>query len=90
MKGKLSRAHQTSTEMQAALDAVAVALAQDKVEEGVDLLCGALEMLLADQPSGTCRLVVRDCVAQMEKFGAERPEYVVLALLGLDCGLGGG
>jgi hypothetical protein len=90
LKGKLSRAHQTSKEMEEALDAAAEALAQEAVEEGVGLLCGALEMLPLEQPSGTCGMVVRDCVEQMGKFGAGRLEYVVLALHALECGLGSG
>jgi MFS family permease len=90
LKGRLSRAHQTSLEVEEVLDAAAEVLAQEAVEEGVRLLCSALEMLPQEQPGGTCGLVVRDCVAQMGKLGAERLEYVVLALHGLECALGRG
>lgn len=90
LKGRLSRAHQTTMEMEEALDAAAEALAQEAVEEGVGLLCSALELPALAQPGGTCALVVQDCVAQMGKLGAERLEYVVLALHGLECALGGG
>jgi HEAT repeat protein len=90
LKGRLNRAHQTTMEMEEALDAAAEALAQEAVEEGVGLLSSALEMLPLEQLRGTCGLVVQDCVAQMGKLGAERLEYVVLALHGLEwCGLGG-
>jgi hypothetical protein len=87
LKGRLSRAHVTTTEMKVALDAAAEALAQEAVEEGVGLLCTALAMLPQDQLGGTCGLVVQDSVAQMGKLGPERMEYVVLALHGLECGL---
>jgi MFS family permease len=90
LTGRLGRAHQTSVEMELALDAAAEALAQEAVEEGIGLLCGALEMLPPEQPGGPCGLVVQDCVAQMGKHGTARLEYVVLALHGLECGLGGG
>jgi HEAT repeat protein len=90
LRGRLSRAHQTSLEMEEALDAAAETLAQEAVEEGVGLLCSALERLPLEQSGGPCGLVVQDCVAQMRKLGTERLECVVLALHGLECALGRG
>jgi HEAT repeat protein len=90
LRGRLSRAHLASLEMEGALDAAAQVLAQEALEEGLELLGSALEMLPLEQSGGTCQLVLQDCVAQMGVLGAERLEYVVLALHGLECGLGRG
>jgi MFS family permease/HEAT repeat protein len=84
LEGRLHRAHQTSDEMEAALEAAAVALAQEAVEEGIALLQGALAMLPLEPLGGASALVVQDCVAQMGAFGAGRLEYVVLALHALE------
>jgi MFS family permease len=90
LRGRLSRTHQINPEVEEALDAAAGVLAQEAVGEGVGLLCSALERLPLEQHVGPCGLVIQDCVAQMEELGAERLEYVVLALHGLECGLGRG
>lgn len=90
LKGRLSRAHRIGLEVEEALDAAAGVLAQEAVTEGIELLHNALETLPLEESGGMCGLVVQDCVAQMEKLGAERLEYVVLALHGLECAVGRG
>jgi hypothetical protein len=90
LRGRLSRAHQINPETEEALDAAAEVLAQEAMGEGVGLLCSALERLPLEQSGGPCALVVQDCVIQMGELGAERLEYAVLALHGLECGLGRG
>jgi hypothetical protein len=94
LKGFLIRSHQSSVEIEEALDAAAEALAKEALEEGVGLLGSALEMLLLERGNhwagSQCVLVIQDCVAQIGRLGADRLEYVVLALHGLECGIGGG
>jgi HEAT repeat protein len=85
VKGRLRRAGQLDSGAEEVLDAAAEALAQGALETGVELLLGALEMLPMEQLEETGRLIVEESVEQMGEFGAERLEYVVLALHALCC-----
>jgi len=81
-------------EVTGALDGAAEVLAREDLERGVALLAGALGQVagappLEDRPDGDrpCQTVVRECVAQMERLGPARIEYVVLALHAAECAL---
>jgi HEAT repeat protein/MFS family permease len=89
LKGKLVKSHQVNPEIETALETAAEVLAQEAISQGVDLLHNALRALPADHLAGECRLVVRECVAEMGEFGSQRLEYVILALHAFDCGLSG-
>ena len=87
LKSKLVKSHQIQPDLEVALDRAAGVLAQEDLHQGLDLLCGALQIVSADHLAGTCATVVRECVTQMCEFGSQRLEYVVLALHAFDCGL---
>jgi HEAT repeat protein len=89
LKGKLVKAQQSHTQIEQKLDDAAQALAVDDLPRGVELMCAALQLLPAEEATGACGTVVRECVDQMAEFGARRIEYVILALHAFDCALGG-
>jgi MFS family permease/HEAT repeat protein len=89
LRGKLARTQWSNAEIERALDAAAGALAQDDLSGGMDLLCGALRLLPADDLDASHGAVVQECVERLEEFGLQRIEYAVLALHALDCGLSG-
>jgi len=90
LKGKLARSHQSSTEIETALDRAAQVLALEDLTQGVDLLCRALNLLPAGCLTGVCETVVRESVVRMDEFGSQRIEYIILALHAFDCGLDSG
>ena len=87
LKGKLVKAHQSSAEMEQTLDQSALAFARDDLSVGAGLLRDALRLLPEDLLEGPCATVIRECVAQMDAFGAARTEYLLLAFQAFDCGL---
>jgi MFS family permease/HEAT repeat protein len=89
LQGKLVKAQQHSTEIEDALENAAQRLAEEDLPQGVDLLCAALQLLPAERLEGACGTVLRECTGQMAEFGAQRLEYVLLALHACDCVLGG-
>jgi hypothetical protein len=87
LKGKLVKAHQSSAEMERTLDQSALAFAQDDLSGGVELLGDALKTLPEEMLDAPCGMVIRECVAQMDAFGAARTEYLVLAFQAFGCGI---
>lgn len=87
LKEKLVKSHQSSTEVEIALDTAAEALARDDLAQGVDQLCSALKILPIGRLAGACGLVAQECIAALDEFGTQRIEYLVLALHAFDCGL---
>jgi HEAT repeat protein len=89
LKGKLMKAQQSNAQIEQMLDDAAQALAEDDLPGGVELLCIALQQLPAEGTTGASGTVVRECIGQMAELGAQRIEYVLLALHAFDCVLGG-
>jgi HEAT repeat protein len=89
LKGKLIKVHQSSTEIEQALDSAASVLAEEDLPQGFELLGAGLQILPASHLAIPCRTVVRECIARLEEFGAQRPEYAMLALHAATCGLSG-
>ncbi len=89
LKGKLAKSQYSSAEIEMALDSAAEVLAQDDLVQGVDQLCSVLRLLPANHAEGTCGIVIRECIRQIDEFGLQRTEYVVLALHAFDCTLSG-
>jgi hypothetical protein len=85
LRNKLAKIQINDPQLMMVLDDAAEALAQDDLPRGVDLLCGALQMLPTDCLAETSGIVVRECVRQMEQFGSKRIEYVILGLHATDC-----
>ena len=89
LRGKLLKSGVGGELVETVLDEAALALAQDDVDQGVDLLCAGLERLPADSLDGPCGAVIQECIARMGEYGMRRREYVILALHAFDCALPG-
>jgi HEAT repeat protein len=88
--GKLGKSQGLTDEAEEMLERAAEALAQEEVERGVALLAKALQSLPAGGLATACGAVVRECTVQMEIWGPERMEYVLLGLHALECVLAAG
>lgn len=84
LKKKLgpSRAH--GGELAAALDDCAETLARDEVEEGAILLSRVIRLLPTDRYRAPIREILEACANQLDEWGAQRIEYLILALHTLD------
>jgi MFS family permease len=89
LKGQLTRSQQSNPELEKRLDRAAEVLAHDDLPGGVELLRSALLALPAERLVGPCGTVVQECMRQMDALGAQRVEYVVLALHASECGIAG-
>jgi HEAT repeat protein len=89
LKGKLARSLHDSAEIEGALDTAADAFARGDLPGGTGLLAEALRRLPAGEMAAPCSGVLRECVARLEEFGPERPEYLLLALHAAGCRLAG-
>jgi HEAT repeat protein len=69
-----------------ALDDCAEALALGEMDTGAILLRHAIRLLPASVLTGTAVEILRDCVLRLDEFGAERPEYMLLAFHALQEG----
>lgn len=89
LKGKLIKAQQSSAQIEQALDGAADVLAQEDLPRGLDLLLTALQTLPAGHLAAPCEAVLQESIARLDEFGAQRPEYALLALHALSCGHSG-
>ena len=89
LKGKLIKVHHSSAEIEQTLDSAAGVLAEEDLPQGLELLRAGLQILPASHLATPCQTVVRECIARLEEFGAQRPEYAILALHAATCGLSG-
>jgi HEAT repeat protein len=64
----------------ATLDSCADALAQDDLEQGLALFCSVIRLSPSEELSEACVEILNDCAERLDEFGAERLEYVILAL----------
>jgi HEAT repeat protein len=62
------------------LDSCAGTLAQDDLEQGVAMLSSAIRLSPLEELSEACVAILDDCAERLDEFGAERLEYVILAL----------
>jgi Na+/melibiose symporter-like transporter len=62
------------------LDSCAEALAQDDLEQGMALFCNVIHLAPTEELSEACVQILNDCAERLDEFGAERLEYVILAL----------
>jgi HEAT repeat protein len=85
LRAKLARSPQSQPAVEAGLDEAAEALAKEDLERGLTLLAGALGAVPADQLGGPCGRVVAESAGCLERLGAERLEYALLALHAFDC-----
>lgn len=87
LNGKLKKSQTDSQELERALGSAAEALARDELAQGVALFCEGLQLLLREPWAGACQNIIQECAARLAEFGAERLEYVTLALHTADCSL---
>jgi MFS family permease len=67
-------------DLPAMLDRCAETLAQQDIEQGVALIGSIACLLPSEDLSDACAEILQDCAECLEEFGAERLEYVILAL----------
>jgi hypothetical protein len=89
LRARLVKARPGAEDAAQALDAAAEVLAREDLDGGLALLAGALRLVMGDGTAGPCRAVVQECADEMERLGAERIEYAVLALHAVECALPG-
>jgi HEAT repeat protein/sugar phosphate permease len=89
LKTRLVRARHIDPEAERSLDAAAEVLARDDLPAGIDLLSGVLRALPCDHLAAPCAAVVQESTACLDEFGAQRVEYLLLALHACNCGLSG-
>jgi HEAT repeat protein/Na+/melibiose symporter-like transporter len=70
----------------ATLDHCAETLAQHDVERGAALIGSIIRLLPVEELSDACAKTLQDCAGRLEEFGAERLDYVILALHALQVG----
>jgi HEAT repeat protein len=69
-----------------AFDICAEALARDELAQGVALFCKVIRLSPREELNASCVAILDDCAKQMEELGAERLEYVILALYTMHVG----
>jgi hypothetical protein len=89
LAGRLSRSPYNDAAMEKALEDSARALARDELDLGIERFCQALQKLPVAALVRPCGDVVRESLAQLGTAGLARPEYAILALHALDCGVNG-
>ncbi len=87
LKRTVSELEEDSSELLAAMDDCAVALAREDLEKGVELLCNVIRLLPKIENEKAITEILEDCADCMELFAAERMEYVILALHAMRTGL---
>jgi hypothetical protein len=70
----------SEVDLLAMLDQCAETLAQHDMEQGAVLIGSIARLLPTEELSDACVEILRDCAERLEEFGAERLEYVILAL----------
>jgi HEAT repeat protein len=85
LKAKLARSPRSQPAVETELDQAAGILAQEDLARGLALLAGAFRAVPEGQLPGPCGLVVAECGERLERVGAERLEYALLALHAFDC-----
>ncbi len=75
-----------SDELLALTDRCADTLAREQLAAGVELLREIIGLLPQESYSRTAGTILRHCADRLEEFGAERSEYVLLALHTLNVG----
>lgn len=63
------------------------AFAHGQVEKGVELLIQLIRGFSVGRPDMVCAQVLQACADGMDEFGAQRVEYLILALHALECRL---
>jgi HEAT repeat protein/Na+/melibiose symporter-like transporter len=69
-----------SCDLLVALDDCEDALARDDLERGVALISRVIRCLPVDEFAAAPSRILRECAARLDEFGADRIEYVLLAL----------
>lgn len=69
-----------------AMEDCAEVLAQDELERGATSISGMIPMLPVDGTGKTVALILAECAARLDEFGAGRMEYLLLALHAMDEG----
>jgi HEAT repeat protein/Na+/melibiose symporter-like transporter len=71
---------ESEADLLTALDSCAEALAQDDLGQGMALFCNVIHLAPTEELSEACVQILDDCAERLDEFGAERLEYVILAL----------
>jgi hypothetical protein len=74
-------------DLAALLDDCSDALARQELDQGVELLCRVIRCLPREEFGRTDNMILQDCVQRLGDCGAERAEYLLLALHALHVGL---
>jgi hypothetical protein len=61
-------------------------MAQHEMKEGALLLASIIRQAPIYELSGSCVEILTDCAQRLDEFGAERLEYVILALHSMHVG----
>ncbi|HSJ57448.1 MAG TPA: MFS transporter [Anaerolineae bacterium] len=85
LQGRLARSPAGDADIREQLDQAALTFAQEDVPGGTELLCEAVARLPVDRLEGTCGAIVRECIARLGQYGAQRIEYVLLLLNAFEC-----
>lgn len=85
-KRKAERSGAADAETGALLAAAADAFARHDLGHGTSTLVDALRRLSGDASTATSQIVLAECVIRLAEFGAERREYLLLALHSLRVG----
>ncbi len=82
VKKKLGECQIGNDELTGMLNVCAEALAGDDLERGAALIGQVIRALLVDgsDSDNACKTILQDCAERLDEFGAERIEYIILAL----------
>ena len=88
LKKKAKKLYMDTGNLITVADDCAEAFAKNDLRRGTALLSDMIDNLPVEKFGETYAVIVRDCAARLDEFGAARGEYIVLSLHTINAALG--